>query len=225
MKKIYIALIGFFSLALNAQVGINTDTPTRTLDVNGNLRIRETENKNLDPDYNKVLVTNANGEIEFWDKANLQQRINDIYTEGKKNTVSSLTTDRTKKIKCGKFEFGYSDSSTLIPQIRLATAPKSNVTVYYNRIRERNNSGSVFTLETGRSLITNQSFIFGTANNFANIGGSVNGDTTGNYNVDTLDVYYISYPGDANIYRVTFLARRANSTASNVNYSMICEIF
>ncbi len=41
MKSIiYLLILGFFPAIFNAQVGINTTTPTATLDVNGNLKVK-----------------------------------------------------------------------------------------------------------------------------------------------------------------------------------------
>lgn len=40
MRKITLVLTLVFGLALNAQVGINTDTPLSTLDINGNLSVK-----------------------------------------------------------------------------------------------------------------------------------------------------------------------------------------
>lgn len=50
---------------LNAQVGINTETPTRTLDVNGDLRLRSTVDKTTDPAYNRVLIKDADGNVDY----------------------------------------------------------------------------------------------------------------------------------------------------------------
>lgn len=43
------------------------------------------------------------------------------------------------------------------------------------------------------------------------------------YDNNTLDELYITYPGDNNLYRVTFLARNSNS--AQFYYTMICEKF
>lgn len=40
--KIYSLVLACATLPLFSQVGINTDTPTKTLDVNGTLRVRDT---------------------------------------------------------------------------------------------------------------------------------------------------------------------------------------
>lgn len=49
----------FFSIAMCAQVGINTTDPLATLDVNGNVMIRNTPETTVLPGY-KVLVVNQN---------------------------------------------------------------------------------------------------------------------------------------------------------------------
>lgn len=60
MKKTYILAIAFIlATAVYSQVGINTDTPTETLDVNGRVRIRELAD--LDSDKLLPVYMDENG--------------------------------------------------------------------------------------------------------------------------------------------------------------------
>ncbi|SKC06067.1 hypothetical protein SAMN05660477_02712 [Soonwooa buanensis] len=204
---------------LNAQVGINTTTPTRTLDVNGDLRLRSTVDKATDPAYNRVLVKDVDGKVDYWTKQEVLNKIEALYVVNKKFTASKTGPDPATIVACGKFEFRY--NSPVMPQIRLATAGTGSTRIYYNRIRKRDSSANGFTTETGRSFNSNQYVTIPRANTWQNIGAS--SDSTGNFTNNTFDEYYITYPGDTNMYRVTFLAR--NAGGGNVNYSMVCEKF
>lgn len=61
MKKIYLPLFLLFFTSGFAQVGINTQSPTRTLDVNGNARIRNIDLQTTAPNF--VVVSDADGNI------------------------------------------------------------------------------------------------------------------------------------------------------------------
>lgn len=72
MKKTQLTLILLvFTTAFSfAQVGIKTDDPQRTLDVNGNIRIRSTADVGADATYDRVLLsdsdgTNTQGNIDY----------------------------------------------------------------------------------------------------------------------------------------------------------------
>lgn len=62
MKKVLSLAVCAFAAVTFAQVGVDTDAPTRKLDVNGDLRVRTTENvsemtdADEQTDYNRVLV-------------------------------------------------------------------------------------------------------------------------------------------------------------------------
>lgn len=73
MKKLYTLSI-FLGIIINAQVGISTPTPTRTLDVNGTSRIRVISDKSADTNYTQVLTTDANGNVDYVSKSSLNQQ-------------------------------------------------------------------------------------------------------------------------------------------------------
>lgn len=219
MKKILTTIIITYGISAYGQVGINNQNPVRTLDINGNLKVGNLEHKKDDTNYNRILVTNNAGEIEYWEKQDIVNKVDELQVINKKFSVSSSGPDPTIIVPCGKFKFRY--DNPVMPQISLVTANTSNMNIYYSRIRKRNNSGAAFSIAQGRSLNTNQFAVITAANAWVNIGTAT--DATGAFSTDTLDEYYITYPGDANMYRVTFLARAADN--SNVSYSMICERF
>jgi len=73
MKKLYTLSI-FLGIITNAQVGINIDNPTRTLDVNGTTRMRAISDKSADINYTQVLTTDANGNVDYVPKSSLNQQ-------------------------------------------------------------------------------------------------------------------------------------------------------
>ncbi|MBK1896336.1 hypothetical protein [Chryseobacterium paridis] len=65
MKKLKVfifVIIAQFSYSLNAQIGINTTSPTATLDVNGDLRIRKVDSISSAPKY--ILTPDDNGVVQ-----------------------------------------------------------------------------------------------------------------------------------------------------------------
>lgn len=219
--KILIALIA--GINVFSQVGINTQDPTETLDVIGNLRVRTLEKKSDDSDYQKVLVTNSTGKVEYWDKSAI---LNEMKGTEIENKIMYFSTSPSGDVivPCGKFKLRYSLNTE--PQIKLVDPPSSSQTIYFSRIRKVNSGDNSFLATNGkRSIRTNETVSINTNNNWANIGyvSNLTEGTGGKYAINYLDEYYMSYPGDNYIYRITFLARTMSSDANS--YSMLCEKF
>ncbi|WP_143745952.1 hypothetical protein [Epilithonimonas bovis] len=114
--KLLIVLCACFSFCkTNAQVGINTQLPTRKLDVNGNVRIEALTNKSDYASYDRILVTDNDGNIDYASKESLLPSSNpnnsdkESYSQIYNQTVSN--GDPTKVLKCGKFYFSFSNAS------------------------------------------------------------------------------------------------------------------
>ncbi|KXH81569.1 hypothetical protein [Chryseobacterium kwangjuense] len=87
MKKI---IFLFFScVCLNAQVGVNTATPTRSLDVNGNLRVRTQTNQSANASYDNVQIADANGNVDYIKKNVLNQQMVQLFSL---TTLSAVNT-------------------------------------------------------------------------------------------------------------------------------------
>lgn len=105
MKKKFrlLCLILLFSLSAHSQqVGINTATPTKTLDINGSVRIRSTSDKSSDTNYDKVIVTDINGNVDHVTKSSLNQKYVQLFNLStipsvlnNSNTVPSTITTQT----------------------------------------------------------------------------------------------------------------------------------
>ncbi|WP_080778483.1 hypothetical protein [Chryseobacterium phocaeense] len=87
MKKI---IFLFFSCAfVNAQIGVNTATPTRSLDVNGNLRVRTQTNQSANASYDNVQIADANGNVDYIKKNVLNQQMVQLFSL---NTLTAVNT-------------------------------------------------------------------------------------------------------------------------------------
>lgn len=220
MKNNFILLSCFilFSGILSAQVGINTANPKRTLDVEGNLRVRELTDKSQAPSYNKILVVNPDGNIDYINKQDLQP-VKDEFTADKQvlNNIYSTTTgkaDDTKFVSCGKFDFAFRNigANTNI-QYRLKNTPTSNVTVYITLEQNYSSNGYQFQVPTAGKTFTS------TTNNFGDL------PTYGANIVNSeLNVLYLLYPGESNLYRLTFY-RLDQTTPKTNDFVTVCEKF
>lgn len=203
--KIYITLILnlFTIIFLNAQVGINTNQPRRALDVNGDLRIRELKLVNKDANYNNIVVVNQDGEVEKYDKIEITNAISDLTVETKE-LYFATTPDGTKIVPCGKFNFRFSSST--IPEIAPISDLAASTPVYFMRIRK---------YESNQRAVTQGNTTIKNSKTFSVLDRE--------YKLDQVSEYNISYPGDNNLYRVIFLARKMTTTTNS--YSIVCEKF
>ncbi|UOU99806.1 hypothetical protein MUU74_07605 [Chryseobacterium daecheongense] len=71
--------IFFVSVFCNAQVGINTTTPSRTVDVNGALRVRTQTDQSSNSSYDNVLISDANGNVDYIKKNVLNQQMVQLF--------------------------------------------------------------------------------------------------------------------------------------------------
>ncbi|KPH13171.1 hypothetical protein AMQ68_11860 [Chryseobacterium sp. ERMR1:04] len=120
MKKNLMALILFPSIVFS-QVGINTTTPTNTLDVNGDLRVRQIDVAAETPEY--ILAPDANGVIT----KTLASSLGGGGGAGGGNTIvktiynSSTGADASKTIVVDNLIFRITSGNT--PQIALIDPP------------------------------------------------------------------------------------------------------
>ena len=203
--KTYITLILnlFAIIFLNAQVGVNTNQPTRALDINGDLRIRELKLVNKDANYNNIVVVNQDGEVEKYDKIEITNAISDLTVETKE-LYFATTPDGTKIVPCGKFNFRFSSST--IPEIAPISDLAASTPVYFMRIRK---------YESNQRAVTQGNTTIKNSKTFSVLDRE--------YKLDQVSEYNISYPGDNNLYRVIFLARKMTTTTNS--YSIVCEKF
>ena len=208
-----------FATTMSAQVGINTKTPQSTLHVEGNMRVRELNDKSQAPAYDKILVVNANGKVDYIDKKDLRP-IGDEFTSDKQvlNNIYTTTNgkaDDSKFVSCGKFDFAFRNAGSAINiQYKLTNDPVNDVTVYMTLEQNWKTDGYEFQApKTGEKFSSN-------TNSFVNLpisgAGIVNGE---------LNILYLLYPGDRDLYRLTFY--RLDQSTSPLTYDFVtaCEKF
>lgn len=218
-KILYSLTVLLLSLSIKAQVGINTDSPTKMLDINGYLRLRVTTYPTAPTidNYDQVLVTDDNGNIEYWDKSAIIEEFKKPIVETKKLYFSSSPTGNNT-VTCGKINLRFNASTR--PEINLLPNVVTGATIYVTRTRmsaidNKNIYGNIpITIPTNATYDSNWTRIDHRTNT---------GTTTTGYALNNKDEYFFSYPGEISFYRITFLARTMTSTLNS--YTMICEKF
>lgn len=223
--KLLIFLCACFSFCkTNAQVGINTQLPTRKLDVNGNARIEALTNKSDNASYDRILVTDNDGNIDYATKESLLPSSNpnnsdkESYSQIYNQTVSN--GDPTKVLKCGKFYFSFSNASDSQIGFRLIDNPGKAISIYMTM--EQNWDGNGFQLFQGKG-----------SNDAATVPFVFN---SSNYNVVQIfaegrvadfeqNVMHFQYPGDNDFYRLIIYKVLQKTGANNWDFAAVCEKF
>ena len=232
MKKIILFTLLIYPMLSFSQVGIGTETPTRTLDINGNLRIRELDNKTTsgDASYSYLLIAkdddkdasnniiSKHGEIDKIPiSALIQSSTNNVEV---KKTIYQGDVDKTKECSCGILSV-FLDQSTdtnqsIIPYVRLN----------YVSIFDNNDTDS-FGLNYGqKKYIGAQYFYSNDEITFDRARGIEAYNKLDKQNFDTgntVRIYTIILPGGNNLYRFT-ISRFLTSPTTYIN-SLVCEKF
>lgn len=221
MKKLLV-VASILSLAnINAQVGINTSTPTRTLHINGNLIVSGLKNASEDAAYEKILVSDANGNVDYALRSSFLPNTGvgavdkESYSELYNNTSANGLPER--RLKCGKFFFIFETGTDSNIKFGLNDKPAANVNVYMNMEQNWNN-GFQFYQGTNTANGVDTPFIFTTSNY----------NTAQEFKSSRLDSYEqnvmtFQYPGDADIYRLTIY--KVQHTSTSYDFVSACEKF
>lgn len=131
MKKICNILI-LLTIIVNAQVGIKTTTPTRTLDVNGTSRLRTLTDKSTDKNYDQVLTTDPNGNVDYIPKTDLHQQYVPLFNltslpTAINNSSSVATKISTQSITLAKKALVIINFSVPINLISVATDGRARI--------------------------------------------------------------------------------------------------
>lgn len=203
-----------------AQVGINTDKPTRDLHVEGNLRVRNLQNKASDDDYSKVLAVDNNGNVDYINKNNLMPDMTEQVNKKVQNNLYT-TTDGIplpdKTLTCGRFMFNfrYSEAKAKV-SFRLINSPQLGSTVRVYVTFEQNYSKDGFQYEALSDTKDFDSSNYSTFQDIPTRSGHAQ-IADGEYNE-----LYISYPREEQFYRITFYRVKQNGETYFVN---TCEQF
>lgn len=205
-------------IPLKAQVGINTSEPTRSLDVNGNLKVVELSNKTGVTDYRKIAVANAsNGNVDYMTFPSINQN-ETKNVEVTRTIYLGSNPDNNKTCSCGEITF-YLNSNR-----------KAYFKLNSDKVFKTNSNASSIILAYGVKRWDSQSY------NYQDISNKI--FTTGNFGTyQTLDssdlsannsirIYTIVLPNQNNLYRITLSSLLNSNSLTNPNiYSLICEKF
>ncbi|WP_010254498.1 hypothetical protein [Myroides injenensis] len=92
---LFILIINIASCLSQNSMGINTEFPTATLDVNGHTRIRNTESLNINKDFD-IIVTDSDGYIHSVEKDIYTQDLESIVIKDLKPLSSTTFTNEAK---------------------------------------------------------------------------------------------------------------------------------
>lgn len=133
MKKFNLAILFFIGMICKSQVGINTVEPTATLDINGNLRIRNVE---ACPDaacVNSILVKNDDGYVRSISKDQLAVSNNVSFVSGT-GSAGTIVADVLIFTNWWKIRFDkeiIDDNNDFDTSTNTFTAPKNGIYAVY----------------------------------------------------------------------------------------------
>lgn len=215
MKKIILlSTISLSSIfySQTGNVGINTNTPTRTLDVNGDLRLKKGIDKSTDPTYKQLLAVDNEGNVDKIKFSALLQNEN-VNVETKRTVYIATNPDASKVCSCGDITF-YADAGGLKYKLNSNTLLTST-----NSVEVKIMFGAKRYLDIAPGYThSNLQTTFSTAN----FGTFQNLDTVGPAGYGA-KLYTIILPKQNNMYRLTFTNNK-NTATSNI-YGLICEKF
>ncbi|MBP2615020.1 hypothetical protein [Chryseobacterium jejuense] len=218
MRNILFLVIGLNGLVMaqDQKFGIDTNMPTRKLDINGDLRVTSTNDVTNNASYDRIVTgSNATGNIDYINiSAIAQSETNNV--EVKRLVYNSPLPDETKECSCGDITFRINNLDTA--EIKL-----NSLTTFVT-----NGNITNFNLGYGIKRWINDSYNFVNRTiAFTDLNYSTYQSldpaifTTGpNY---TIRIYTIVPPKQNNLYRLTL--SRISNTSTNFTYGLICEKF
>ena len=190
-----------FTFCVQAQVGIGTQDPTRTLDVNGNVRVTTYLDKSNDYDYPNIVASNSDGNLDFIRKQSIPQNPNMQVEVGRVIYITAPSTYITdyKWAKCGDI------------RVRLSY----NQFMEIQGISNLSNNSALLGIERWNSNGT-YGYEGTNASIFSSLGGNFTPPAASN-------VINAVHPVTGDLYRMTFSVTKNSATTNN--YSAICERF
>lgn len=164
MKKIIISSSLLLSSIIIAQVGINTNNPTETLDVNGNARVRSMKEINtgaLTLEYNRQIVANENGTLGY--VLNSSSVVPWTFVD---NKYATLSAPISSNIEIGYVYLGFQIPVTIPPNTQAQVVINYNMPVLHSNPQANTigyigctlfksiNGGSITELEMGSRKYT-----------------------------------------------------------------------
>lgn len=194
----FLAVMLLGALTANAQrVGVNTENPTRTLHVEGDVQVKGI--KSITPGtFSNMLVTDADGNVDhanLWTVNPTRKRVWHLqYAVNNPGIAISANT-----LKAGRFEFRFLANNTDHGRIqfRLTQNPGRDVKVYFNMEENwgdgNQNDGYEYTAEPTGKLFT--------AGNWNDWDYPINAQQS-RVAIGEMNELYMSYPNENAFYRV-----------------------
>ena len=168
MKKIYLLYFIFYLTPIFSQVGIETTSPTASLDINGNLRVRSsTATSNETAAKDSILVTNNLGNVMRISSQKVIQSYFKTCIKGSftsSSDVSLTLSSGAKKIPFDYIEFDSNNEFNTSNSTFTATQGG----IYSIDIHIKSTSAIGVALDFGVAIVKNGTVI--TRDSFANIG-------------------------------------------------------
>lgn len=168
MKKIYVLYLIFCTAPIFSQVGIATDSPSATLDVNGNLRVRSSNsNGNESAAKDSILVTNNLGNVMRISSQKVIQSYFKTCIKGSFTSSSDVSLTLSSGAKKIPFDFIEFDSNNEFNTSN-STFTTTQGGIYSIDIHIKSTSAIGVALDFGVAIVKNGTVI--TRDSFANIG-------------------------------------------------------
>lgn len=222
MKKKLVSTSFFIFFNTFAQVGINTPDPTRSLHVQGNLKVVNLKNASEDAAFERILVSDPDGNVDYANRkvflpsggigAVDKESYSEIYNN---DSTSGIVT---KKLKCGKFFFVFNETTSSNIMFGLNEQPASTVNIYMNMEQNWNGNGFQFYQGTNSTNGTDTPFSFTTSNY-----NTPQEFKSSNLALYEQNVMTFQYPGDQDIYRLTIY--KVGHTSNSYDFVSACEKF
>lgn len=225
----------FLSLSTQAQVGIKTETPERTVDVNGNLRVTTLQDKKDDKTYDNIVIANSAGDIDKQHKSSITQSPKQQVEIVRNIYYSDNGGHPDKTVVCGNYVFAFTTDNH--PVMKIAKQPDRELKLQFGlrRLERRYNLTGGHSANTGDGdyYYSNVEKTFTTSNwnTFQKVfdytqtysdpahASGINYTQKHMINNDLLRLHIID-PLSGNFYRINFtrMVNRKEDTGGQANY-------
>ncbi|WP_139423049.1 hypothetical protein [Chryseobacterium mulctrae] len=205
-----------------AQVGINTQTPSRKLHISGNTRVRQLINKSETSAYDRLLVSDQNGNIDYTTKASMQPSAEpDLSNKESYSLIYNRATgsgDPLKTLKCGKFLFLFENTLESRVNFRLFENPGSTINIYMSMEQNFTTDGYQFYQGKAPTNAATVPFTFTTTN--WNVNQEFASANLADYEQN---IMHFQYPNDTDFYRLTIYRVKQNTGTDSWDFAAVCE--
>lgn len=221
MKKVFLLFILATKLFYSQNVGIDTSTPIRTLDINGDLKIKTTNLVTGNTNYTKIVSANKNtGEVDYLGVSSINTLDDKNNADVKRSLYLAAAPVTANECQCGDFTFrlnntGFAEFRLNSNTVFLTNNNISNFKLGYGVKRWTGNSYNY----VNRSVdFTSSDYL--TYRSLDDLSFPTTDDASGN----TIRIYTIVPPKQNKLYKVTIL-RNKNSNNNVYLYGIVCERF